>query len=139
MIISPLSGRLIERFPGAAVPATGCALMAIGMLLLMGVGPGAGLLDVAPAMVVMGAGSGLVLTPLMKLGLDRVPAGRIGMAGGVLQTVRPLGVTLGVTVLGLAVPGDLDVASFRSVAALAAGLAGLGALVAASTVRTVRA
>jgi len=86
-------------------------------------------------MVVTGLGSGLVVTPLTKLGLDRVPAGRTGMAGGVLQTVRTVGVTLGVTVLGLAMPGELDVSSFHAVAALAAGLAGLAALVALVTIR----
>ena len=57
------------------------------------------------------------------------------MASGVLQTVRPLGITLGVTVLGLAVPGRLDAHAFRSVAALAAGLAALAAVVAFGAIR----
>ncbi len=113
-------------------------LISAGMLLLTGTGADAGLLDVTPAMVVTGTGSGLVVAPLTKLALDHVPGGRAGMAGGVLQTVRPLGVTLGVTVLGLAVPGRLDVDAFRTAAALAAVLAGLAAAVAVATIRTDR-
>lgn len=135
MIVSPLSGRLLDRWPGGAVPAAGCVLITIGMLLLTRTGSDASVLGVTPAMVITGLGSGLVVTPLMKLALDTVPSGRTGMAGGVLQTVRPLGVTLGVTVLGLAVPGRLDVRSFHSVAAVAAGLAALATVVAVSTIR----
>jgi EmrB/QacA subfamily drug resistance transporter len=135
IVVSPVSARLLERWPGAAVPAVGCALITVGMLFLTRAGSGAGVLDVAPAMVVTGVGSGLVVTPLMKLALDRVPSGRTGMAGAVMQTVRPLGVTLGVTVLGQAVPGHLDAGAFHIVAVLAAGLAALAAVVAVGTIR----
>lgn len=135
MLISPLAGRLLAWLPGATVPAVGCALIAAGLLLLTAIGNGAGLRDVAPAMAVTGFGSGLVVAPLTKLALDQVPDGRAGMAGGILQTVRPLGVTLGVTVLGLAVPGQVDADAFRSAAALAAALAVLAAVVAVSTIR----
>ena len=72
---------------------------------------------------------------MTKLALERVPDSRTGMASGLLQMVRPLGVTLGVTVLGLAVPARLDADAFRSVAALAAGLAALAAAAALSTIR----
>jgi hypothetical protein len=58
------------------------------------------------------------------------------MAAGVLQTARPLGVTLGVTVLAVAVHGRTDAVAFGAVAGIAAGLAALGAVVAAMTIRT---
>jgi EmrB/QacA subfamily drug resistance transporter len=135
MLISPLAGRLLAWLPGATVPAVGCALIAAGLVLLTQIGSDAGLRDVAPAMVVTGFGSGLVVAPLTKLALDQVPDGRAGMAGAVLQTVRPLGVTLGVTVLGVAIPGRVDADAFRSVAALAAALAVLAAVVAGGTIR----
>jgi hypothetical protein len=60
------------------------------------------------------------------------------MASGVLQTARPVGVTVGVTVLGLAVPHQLDAAAFHTVAALAAGIAAVGAVTAALTIREER-
>ena len=56
-------------------------------------------------MAVAGLGTGLAVTPLTQLALDQVPTERSGMASGVLQTSRPVGVTIGVTALGLAVPG----------------------------------
>jgi predicted MFS family arabinose efflux permease len=136
MIISPIAGRLLARIPGAPVPTIGVALIASGMLLLMGVDEGASLLDVAAGMAVAGLGTGLAVTPLTQLALDRVSVERSGMASGVLQTFRPVGVTIGVTTLGLAVSGPLDAVTFHAVAGIAAGLAALGAVVAATTIRS---
>jgi predicted MFS family arabinose efflux permease len=137
MVISPLAGRLLARMPGAPLPTIGVALVACGMLLLVGVGvdEGAGLLDVAAGMAVAGLGTGLAVTPLTQLALDQVPIERSGMASGVLQTSRPVGVTIVVTVLGLAVPGRVNAVAFHAVAGTAAGIAALGAVVAATTIR----
>ncbi|MCD2198174.1 MFS transporter [Actinomycetospora endophytica] len=136
MIMSPISGHLVTRFPGARVPTTGLALIAAGMVLLVvGVHAGAGLLGVAGGMVVTGLGTGLTVTPLTQLALDRVPASRSGMASGVLQTARPIGVTVGVTVLGLAVSGGVGVAGVSAVAAIAASLAAVAAVVAGLLIR----
>jgi EmrB/QacA subfamily drug resistance transporter len=135
MIISPLTGRFLARVPGAPLPTIGLGLIACGMLVLVGTGEGAGLLDVTLGMTIAGLGTGLAVTPLTQLALDRVPTDRSGMASGVLQTARPVGVTIGVTTLGLAVPGEMDVAAFRAAALVAAGLAALAAVVAATTIR----
>jgi predicted MFS family arabinose efflux permease len=135
MIVSPLAGRLLARIPGAPLPTIGVALIACGMLLLVGTDEGAGLLDVTAGMAVAGLGTGLAVTPLTQLALDQVSTERSGMASGVLQTSRPVGVTIGVTTLGLAVPGQVDTGAFSAVAGIAAGIAALGAAVAATTIR----
>ncbi|MDT7745402.1 MAG: hypothetical protein QOE59_4480 [Actinomycetota bacterium] len=135
MIMSPLSGRLLSRLPGALLPTAGLALIAGGMLLLVGVPEQAGLLGVVPGMVVTGLGTGLTVTPLTQLALNRVADERTGMASGVLQTARPIGVTVGVAVLGLAVPGRVDAAAFGNVATIAAGLTVVAAVVSAVAIR----
>jgi hypothetical protein len=61
------------------------------------------------------------------------------MASGVLQTFRPVGVTIGVTALGLAVPGAMTAAAFSGVATVAAGLAAAAAVLAGLTIRPARA
>jgi EmrB/QacA subfamily drug resistance transporter len=139
MIISPVAGRLVIRLPGALLPTVGLVLIACGMLLLVGLDEGAGLLDVSLAMAVAGIGTGLTVTPLTQIALDRVPIERSGMASGVLQTFRPVGVTIGVTALGLAVPGAMTAAAFSGVATVAAGLAAAAAVLAGLTIRPARA
>lgn len=135
MAVSPLAGRLLNRVPGALLPAAGLVLLGGGMLLLTGVHQGTGLLGVTAGMAVAGLGSGLTLTPLTQFALNHVPDERSGMASGVFQTARPVGVTIGVSALGLMVPGQLDAAGFHAVAWTAAGLAAAGALVATLTIR----
>ena len=135
MVISPVAGRLLTRLPGALLPTLGLVLIAFGLLLLVGVDDDAGLLDVSLAMAIAGIGTGLTVTPLTQIALNQVPTERSGMASGVLQTFRPVGVTIGVTVLGLAAPGPMTAAGFSGVAAIAAGLAAAGAVVAALTIR----
>jgi EmrB/QacA subfamily drug resistance transporter len=135
MIISPFAGRLLTHRPGARVPTTGLILIAAGMLLLLGVEDGAGVLDVTAGMVIAGIGTGLAVTPLTQVALAQVPSERSGMASGLLQTARPVGVTVGVTVLGLVVPHHVDAAAFHAVAAVAAGITVIGALTAALTIR----
>ena len=70
MIISPLAGRLVAHVSGAPLPTIGAALMACGMLLLVGIDEGAGLLDVTGGMAVAGLGTGLMLTPLTQLAIE---------------------------------------------------------------------
>ena len=135
MVISPVAGRLLTRLPGAPLPTLGLVLIACGMLLLVGVDDDAGLLDVSLAMAIAGIGTGLTVTPLTQIALNQVSTERSGMASGVLQTFRPVGVTIGVTVLGLAAPGPMTAAAFSGVAAMAAALAAAGAVVAALTIR----
>ena len=118
MVISPVAGRLLTRLPGALLPTLGLVLIAFGLLLLVGVDDDAGLLDVALAMAIAGIGTGLTVTPLTQIALNQVPTERSGMASGVLQTFRPVGVTIGVTVLGLAAPGPMTAAGFSGVAAI---------------------
>ncbi len=136
MIMSPLSGRLLARVPGAPLPTIGLILLAVGMLLLAD--HGAGLADVTAGLAVAGLGVGLTVTPLTQLALDRVPTERSGVASGVLQTARPVGVLVGVTVLGLVVPGQVDGPAFSAVAVLAAGITLVAALTAATTIRPAR-
>jgi predicted MFS family arabinose efflux permease len=136
MIISPLAGRWVTRLPGALLPATGLGLIACGMLLLVGLDEGSGLLDVSLAMAVAGIGTGLTVTPLTQIALGSVPVERSGMASGVLQTFRPVGVTIGVTALGLAVPDRMDAAAFSGAAVIAAVLAAAAAVVAVLTIRS---
>jgi MFS transporter, DHA2 family, methylenomycin A resistance protein len=76
------------------------------------------------------------VTPLTQIALGSVPVERSGMASGVLQTFRPVGVTIGVTALGLAVPDRMDAAAFSGAAVIAAVLAAAAAVVAVLTIRS---
>jgi EmrB/QacA subfamily drug resistance transporter len=100
VIAGPLVGRLIER-AGHRVPmAAGCALLAVGAVLLLRVGAGSGYGPVWWPFVIIGIGYGLLSTPMAAAVLGAVPRERAGMASSTNLTARIAGGVFGVAVLG---------------------------------------
>jgi DHA2 family methylenomycin A resistance protein-like MFS transporter len=100
VLAGPLVGRLIER-AGHRVPmATGCALLAVGTLLLLRAGAGSGYGAVWWPFVIIGLGYGLLSTPMAAVVLGAVPRERAGMASSTNLTARLAGGVFGVAVLG---------------------------------------
>lgn len=53
-----------------------------------------------PALVMVGAGQGFIMTPLLDLVLGFVDEAKSGMASGIISTVQQVGAALGVVVVG---------------------------------------
>ncbi|MFI7438881.1 MFS transporter [Nonomuraea indica] len=100
-----LAGRLGHRLPLA-----GAVTLVLGLASLHHAVGGAGAVPyrVAGALLVTGAGMGLVMSPLISAVLARVHPGRAGAAAGVLGTVQETGGVLGGTVTGTVLLGSLD-------------------------------
>ena len=103
-LASLLAPRLQDRL-GHHVLTLGYAINAAGTagLLLTAwlAGPAATGPLLVPALAVIGFGEGLGVSPLIGTALAGVPARDAGAAGGFLETTVQLGMSLGVTVLGL--------------------------------------
>lgn len=85
-------------FGGALIYA-----VSIGLLIVQVQTAGAGLVPVRliPMLIVVGAGQGFVMTPLLNLVLGFVKENQAGMASGVVSTVQQVGAALGVAVVGI--------------------------------------
>ena len=59
-------------------------------------------LDLAPGLAVMGAGQGLVMSPLIRVVLSDVPVESAGAGSGVLTTTQQTSLALGVAIIGSA-------------------------------------
>ncbi|GAA4127892.1 MFS transporter [Actinomadura keratinilytica] len=103
-LASMLAPRLQGRY-GRHVLTWGYVINAVGTLALLitAWAAGTGLTGwiMLPALAVIGFGEGLGVSPLMGSVLAGVPARSAGSAGGVLETAGQVGMSLGVTVLGL--------------------------------------
>jgi MFS family permease len=80
--------------------AVGLGLMAAGMLLYAGVGPRAELWLLEIAFALVGAGLAGNTGPAVGLAMAAMPVGRAGLASGVVNLARLVGITVGVAVLG---------------------------------------
>jgi EmrB/QacA subfamily drug resistance transporter len=125
LVVAPIAGRLTDRL-GGRVPATaGMLLLALGLLLLSEFGLGGGLAGLLSSLAVVGLGAGLVTTPITAAALGGAAEHEAGVAAGVLNTSRMVGLTLGIALMGAIVaarwPGGFAAASVRP-GALADGL-----------------
>lgn len=103
-LASLLAPRLQRRL-GHHVLTLGYAVNAAGTAGLLATawlsGPAATGPLLVPALAVIGFGEGLGVSPLIGTALAGVPARDAGAAGGFLETTVQLGMSLGVTVVGL--------------------------------------
>lgn len=104
VLASLAAPRLAARW-GTRAPVVGALLYAVSIAVLIAQVwvAGADLVPVRliPILVVVGAGQGFVMTPLLNLVLGFVDEARAGMASGVISTVQQIGAALGVAVVGI--------------------------------------
>lgn len=125
LVLIPLVKALAEH-TGPRIPMTaGLLAMGAGMALYGMVGPQAGLWVLEAAFVLTGAGLALNTGPAVGHAMTAVPVARAGLASGVVNLARLVGITVGIAVLGtlLAVYGVrtavLTGAAVESIAAAA--------------------
>lgn len=104
VLAGPLIGRIIDRVGHRMPMAAGCALLALGALLLLPVEAGSGYGSVWWPFVITGLGYGLLSTPMAAAVLGAVPRERAGMASSTNLAARLAGGVFGVAVLGALLP-----------------------------------
>ncbi|HWH30585.1 MAG TPA: MFS transporter [Mycobacteriales bacterium] len=100
LLLSPRFGALSERHGPRRFMAAGPLLCGVGAVLLLRVGQGASyLLDVLPAVAVLGVGLGVVVAPLTATVLAAAEQRHAGVASGVNNAVARTASLLAVAVL----------------------------------------
>jgi EmrB/QacA subfamily drug resistance transporter len=131
LLLSSAMGRLAERI-GPRIPMTaGPLLVALGLVLLSRLAPGAGYgRDVLPGAIVMGLGLAMTVAPLTATVLAAAPEERAGVASAINNQVARTGSLLAVALL--------PPAGYARGMLLAAGACVAGALIAVARVRAPR-
>ncbi|MGG5258750.1 DHA2 family efflux MFS transporter permease subunit [Phycicoccus avicenniae] len=100
LLLSSRSGALAARLGPRRQMAAGPVLAAVGVLLMLRLGPDASyLLDVLPAVVVLGLGLVTMVSPLTATALAAAPPEHAGMASGVNNAVARTAGLLAVAVV----------------------------------------
>ncbi len=142
-----LSARLVMRF-GIRLPlAAGLGLATLG-LALFARAPVQGdfVVDVLPAMILLGLGAGMAFNPVLLAAMSDVSPSDSGLASGVVNTAFMMGGSLGLAVLAASRTGGLLAAGGSQLVALNGGyrlaflvgaiFAALAAVLGAALVRT---
>lgn len=112
------AGRLSRH--GRTVLQTGALLGGIGYVVTIGIALLAShslsAWGLTPGLLLIGAGNGLLVTPLLNAVLSQIGPSEVGMASGVLSTGQQVGGALGVAVIGVVYYSALGTAAHPPVA-----------------------
>jgi EmrB/QacA subfamily drug resistance transporter len=99
-VVSLGAGRLSDRLPLRGALAGGMALCAAGLVLMTGVDAGSSWTHLLAGLVVVGAGTGLANPLVTFTHLGVLPPAHGGLASGINNTARQLGLAIGIAALG---------------------------------------
>jgi len=134
-IIAPISGSISDRI-GTRIPTVfGLVILAIGIFMMSGLGPGTPISQIAIVLAIVGLGTGTFISPNNSAIMGAAPTKQQGIAAGLLATARSTGMVLGVGVAGAIFTSILASTesqspvyiAFSTSLLVAAGFAALGA------------
>lgn len=126
--MSPIGGRLADRYPAGFLGGLGLAILGAGMALLALLPADPSVFNIVWRMAICGIGFGFFQTPNMKAIMSSAPSHRSGSASGIVATARLIGQTTGAALAALCFSlADRNGATLAL--ALGAGFAALGSVV----------
>jgi EmrB/QacA subfamily drug resistance transporter len=105
LFVAPIAGALLARVPARLMLSVGLAGVGAGLLLMGGIDAGAAWTTLLGGFLVAGAGIGLLNPVIADVAVSVVPREQSGMASGINDTFRQVGVALGIAVWGALLVG----------------------------------
>src|SRR5438105_9719182 len=99
-VVAPFAGRLSVRVPVRALLGLGLLFVSGGLLAMTAVDATSGWTTLIPGFLIAGAGIGLINPPLASTAVGVVHYSRSGMASGINNTFRQVGIATGIAGLG---------------------------------------
>jgi EmrB/QacA subfamily drug resistance transporter len=100
VIAGPLAGRLTDRIGPRPLMTVGLVVVAAAIFIQSHITVHSSYLLLLPGFVLMGAGMGLVMSPMSTAAMNAVDRSKAGAASGVLAMNRMIGSTFGIAVIG---------------------------------------
>jgi predicted MFS family arabinose efflux permease len=138
-VVAPVSGRLSGRWPLRVPLVTGLVLIGVALLLMRAIDAGSDWTVLLPGLLVGGLAIGVISPALAAAMVSVLPVERGGLASGINNTFRQLGIAIGIAGLGAIfqhhVSGALDarggiVGGLKAVLIVAAAVAFAAAAIA---------
>ncbi len=130
IVVSPITGRLVNRLGNKVLVTFGMAVVAFGLWFMSTLTIASGYGHVLFAIMVLGTGMSLAMTPATESIMGSLPLAKAGVGSAMNDTTRQIGGALGVAILG-------SIFASAYVAALTPALTGLPATVVAGAQNSV--
>jgi EmrB/QacA subfamily drug resistance transporter len=149
ILIAPNAGRLTDRYGSRWFVGGGMTLLSIMLFYYTTLGANVSFWRVLPGLLIGGVGMGLTMTPVTAAAMSSVSVDKAGVGSAVLNSMRQVGGSLGIAVMGAIVAsttasslrvGDTPriafLNGFHDALRVGAGIALAGAVVATLAIRS---
>jgi EmrB/QacA subfamily drug resistance transporter len=146
---APLAGRFSDKIGSRWLMASGLVLLSGSLLSFSMLGIDSTFWDILPGLLLGGLGMSLAMTPTTAAAMGSVPIDKAGVGSAVLNSMRQVGGSLGIALMGAIVAASITtpadqpvrpdefVTGYHNALHVAAAIALVGAVVAVLTVRKV--
>lgn len=100
IVVAPIAGRLADKVGPRRLMVAGLLLVASALYVQTHISVGSGYGVLLPAFLLLGAGMGLVMSPMSTAAMNSVDPSKAGGASGILTMSRMVGGTFGVATFG---------------------------------------
>jgi EmrB/QacA subfamily drug resistance transporter len=98
--VAAAGGALMARMPARVIMSVGLLMTGIGLLLMGGINPGDEWTTLLGGFLIAGAGTGLLNPVIADVAVSVVPKEQSGMAAGINDTFRQVGIAVGIAAWG---------------------------------------
>ncbi len=99
-IVAPIAGVLMAKLPARGMLAAGLLMVGSGLILIAGVEQGDEWTGLLGGFLISGAGIGLINPVIANVAVSVVPPEQSGMASGINDTFRQVGIAVGIAAYG---------------------------------------
>jgi EmrB/QacA subfamily drug resistance transporter len=150
VLVSPAAGKFADRIGSRWLMGAGMVLVGASLLVYSRLDVDSGFWDILPGLILGGFGMSMAMTPTTAAAMGSVAIDKAGVGSAVLNSMRQIGGSLGIAVMGaivasyenvpLGLPGGREdyVTGMHHALIVAAGIAFVAAVLAVATVRKYR-
>jgi predicted MFS family arabinose efflux permease len=148
ILVAPPAGKLSDRIGSRWLMAGGMSLVTASLLVFSTLDASSSFWNVLPGLLVGGFGMAFVMTPTTAAAMGSVPVAKAGVGSAVINSMRQVGGSLGIAVMGAVVatqihsgtgnPRDEFVTGYHHALYVGAAICLAGAALAVLTVRQVQ-
>jgi MFS family permease len=125
IVVAPIAGRLSDRVGSRWLIAGGMTFVSMSLMLFARLDVDSSWWQLLPGMMLGGFGMAITMTPMTAAAVGAAPVAKAGIASGVLNTSRQVGLAFGIAIMGAILSASQSDALAGGAAPSAAFVSGL--------------
>ncbi|MGB8002803.1 MAG: MFS transporter [Gaiellaceae bacterium] len=150
ILVAPIAGRFSDRIGARWLMGAGMTLLAVALILFGTLDANSSFWNILPGLLVGGVGMAVTMAPTTAAAMGSVPVAKAGVGSAVINSMRQVGGSLGIAIMGALVAtrvsvaptnplyGSQFVAGYHRAVHVGAAFVLVGAIISVATVRKLR-